>query len=624
MTLAAVSLLAALTLPAPPPSVALTFDDLPWVGPLPEGERPRDGLTRIAATLRVHDAPATGFVICDRVGEDADALRTWADWRLTLGNHSAAHRDLERSDPADWAADVERCDTMLRTYGAADTRFFRYPMLHTGGDAARRTAAQAVLQKLELRTAHVSIDTSDWLLARAYGEALERGDGVARAAIGRAFVEHVLAATDHADAVARRKTGSTIPHVLLLHANALVADHLDALLLALRARGLAFVSLDTALDAQPWRAPDGYLGPRGFSWLYRRAPATPEDSVFDDAQAAAIETRFPRRTDPAVRVPRAVIVRAPDALRPAIAAAASSERMRALLVMHRGDLVAESYFNGADADEPLNLKSVTKSLTSALVGVALRRGFVTGLDDPVARYLPQTFARHADKAGVTLRHLLTMRSGLPAIDYDTFQHSGDPLDLLLTPPLAHPPGTTWTYDTTALQLVTAVLQKASGMDAATFAQRELLGPLGGDVPYWRRDCLGTAYGGNDAFLRPRDLVRLGELYRTGGMWNGQRLLDEAFVRESVAPRWSTGEPTINHATLPVRGYGLAWWALDVEGDDVFAALGHGGQELLVLPRRELVVLATSRWPGPSSTAHYEHLRRVMADVIQLFPRRPER
>ena len=278
--------------------VAITIDDLPWVGTAPPGETELSGLERIAAVLRVHGAPATGFAICDRVGDGA-ALRLWAGWDFQLGNHGAAHRDLNRTPVADWLADVERCHTALQAQGSAYTARFRFPLLHQGADLAMREAARAGLEGLGLRAAPVTVDTSDWILARAYGRALERGDAPARAAIGHDLVRHVTDALEHADRVAQRKLGRRLPQVLLLHASALVADHLDALLLELRRRGARFVGLEEALRDPAYDRKDGYAGPRGLSWLYRMEPASPDDAAWDDAEAKAIEERFARWLAPA-------------------------------------------------------------------------------------------------------------------------------------------------------------------------------------------------------------------------------------------------------------------------------------------------------------------------------------
>jgi CubicO group peptidase (beta-lactamase class C family) len=254
--------------------------------------------------------------------------------------------------------------------------------------------------------------------------------------------------------------------------------------------------------------------------------------------------------------------------------------------------------------------------------VALDRGWIRSLDDPIARYLPDRFAggRHAQAAGITIRHLLTMTSGLAPIGYGAFQRSPDWVEAVLHGPLRAPPGRSFAYSTPATHLLTAILTRVSGVSAMELANRDLLAPLGTELVEWRRGPEGLSMGGNDAFMRPRGLIRLGELYRRGGVFEGRRVLSAAFVRESLRRQASPPEATVNHGTLDATGYGLLWWLLDFDGEAAFAALGHGGQELVVFPRRELVVLLTSRWPGSSSTDHYRRLARVLREgVLPVFP-----
>lgn len=608
-----------------PIRVAITLDDLPWVGPLPEGDSANDALVRIAATLRVHEAPATGFVVCDRAREDEQPVTSWAAWGLSLGNHSAAHRDLNQTPVEEWLRDVERCDRFLRRFGDATTPYFRFPLLHQGDTAEKRERARDALRGLGLETAHVTVDTSEWILTRAHAAALRTGDAALRRQVGEEFVRHILAAVEHADAVARRKVGRPVPQVLLLHANTLVDDRLDALLLGLRGHGVELISLERALADPVYARQDMYVGPKGLSWLYRIRPASAADVEWDDTEAANIQRRFAAaldgRTDPEVESSVSHLSLSPEAprgLERILADAGATERMRSLLVMHKGKLLAEAYYHGAGPETSANLKSITKTLTSALVGVALRKGWIESVDDPVAKYIPERFRGGAPtaKAGITLRHLLTMSSGLAPVDYGTVQQSDDWVASVLGRPLDEAAqGETFAYDTPVLQLLTAVLEEAGGMPVGELAQRELLGPMDAELAYWRPDAQGIALGGNDAYLRPRDLIKLGELYRRGGEHAGRRLLAPEFVEASTAVQISPASPTANHDTLRVRGYGFLWWLLELGKDDVYAALGHGGQILLVSPSDELVVVLTSRWPGGSSTAHYRHMTRILVDRI---------
>lgn len=339
-----------------------------------------------------------------------------------------------------------------------------------------------------------------------------------------------------------------------------------------------------------------------------------------------------RQAERAIELPRVGAVSIPattseavaERLRRLVDAAARSERMRSAVVLHQGERVLEAYFHGQIAEAPQNLKSITKSLNSLLVGIAIDAGLISGVEAPLARLLPDPFAggRNGDKRAITLGQLLTMSSGL-TLDYGTFQASRDWVGAVLDAPLAHPPGARHHYDTPASHLLSAIVARACGCDLERFADERLLRPLGATLDTWRRAPDGVPMGGNDAYLRAVDLAALGEMMRRGGVAaDGRRVISAKWVEASLTRQIDLPEATINHGTLAARGYGYLWWLLDFDGEPAFAALGHGGQELIVLPERELVVVFTSHWPGPSSTEHYRHLRRLLDEhLLPAFPRR---
>ncbi|HEV2129518.1 MAG TPA: polysaccharide deacetylase family protein, partial [Longimicrobiaceae bacterium] len=160
---------------AAPAAIAITIDDLPWIGPVHEGETQLNATDRLLAALRRHDAPAVGFVNCDRTNPRDPILQRWLDAGMTLGNHTAAHLDLNRADLQQWLDDARRCDAFLRELTGDSTILFRYPFLHQGPTPERREAARELLDELESVNAHVTVDNSDWILAAAYGEAIRAG-----------------------------------------------------------------------------------------------------------------------------------------------------------------------------------------------------------------------------------------------------------------------------------------------------------------------------------------------------------------------------------------------------------------------------------------------------------------
>jgi|GEM_PF-1100926 len=608
--------------------LALTFDDLPWVGDLPPGDSTANqAIDRIAAVLRVHQAPATGFVISSHAKEDEAPLHNWKAWGNTLGNHTATHPDLNQISLDEWIAEVKSCDKYLSKFGDAKSSYVRFPMLHEGDSPEKFAQVDSALISMGLQKAPVTVDNSGWILTQAYAYALKSRDAVLRHEVGEEFIRHITAAVKHADQVARRKTGRSVPQVLLLHTNALVADKLDALLLELSSRGVEFITLQNALSDSVYSRQNEYYGRKGLSWLYRMHPLSIEDVKWDDAEAEAIQNRFATElshhskdveTSPPSK--RYLSVISNEKLTPVFTEAAKSERMRSLLVMHQGHLVAEAYFNGAGPETAANLKSVTKSLTSALIGIALREKWIQSLDDPIGDYLPSLKDNYSAQSQITIRQLLTMSSGLNPVSYGQIQQSANWVDTLLTQLVDQEAQGEFHYDTPVLQLLSAFLHHASGLTLSEIAQQELLPPMNSNLIYWRTDSQDLELGGNDAYLRPRDLIKLGELYRRNGKVGEQQILPADYIKSSMAPQIMPVDEMVNHHTLKVRGYGYLWWLLDIEGEPMDAALGHGGQILLIAPERELVVLMTSRWPSVSSTAHYQHLTRVLTDyILPLFP-----
>jgi peptidoglycan-N-acetylglucosamine deacetylase len=277
--------------PTAPLRIAVTLDDLPWQGATAGGETRLQATQRLLEALRARGVPATGFVNCDRIEPGEPILEAWLAAGMDLGNHTSRHLDLNRAELKDWLSDVESCHAVLARLGPRAPRYFRYPMLHQGATEERREAAAAELRRLGYANAHVTVDNSEWILGGAYSRALKRGgDPAARRALGERYVQHLAAAVAHFDRLSKEALGRSIPHVLLLHVNALAADHLGEALDALRGQGATFISLDEALADPAYAEPERYVGPKGLSWLYRIHPELLERAGrWDDEQADILQ-----------------------------------------------------------------------------------------------------------------------------------------------------------------------------------------------------------------------------------------------------------------------------------------------------------------------------------------------
>lgn len=265
--------------------------------------------------------------------------------------------------------------------------------------------------------------------------------------------------------------------------------------------------------------------------------------------------------------------------------------VRSVLVTRRGSIVAERSFGGSDANgDPHNIKSASKSLLSALVGIAFERCEISGPEATLAELLPE-YARDlpAEKARITLDDLLTMRSGLRSTSgpqYGPWVATKDWVAGALTQPLVAPPGTEFTYSTGNTHLVSAILTEACGKSTLELAREWLVGPIGGRIASWERSPEGYYLGGNNLSITPRDLARLGQLYLQGGRWDGRQVVPADWVTES----------TREHAEgWPERygAYGYFWWLPPDDPWASFAAIGYGGQLLYVVPELEMVVVVTS-------------------------------
>ena len=240
-----------------PWKVALTLDDIPWQGAMPEGGVAEPS-ARILASLQRHEVPAVAFVNCERAWPEA--LRQWRAAGVELGNHQATHADLEKSEAEAWLEGVHSCTEALTVEGTKP-RYFRYPYLRRSSDEAKRDRVRAEIEASGLQIASVTIDNHEWMLAREYAA------GDARAA--ELYARHLVDASRHFRTLSRKQAGREVPQVLLLHANLLAADHLDEALLALKADGAQFVPLDEVLADPFYAQPDTYVGPGGISWVYR-------------------------------------------------------------------------------------------------------------------------------------------------------------------------------------------------------------------------------------------------------------------------------------------------------------------------------------------------------------------
>jgi CubicO group peptidase (beta-lactamase class C family) len=275
------------------------------------------------------------------------------------------------------------------------------------------------------------------------------------------------------------------------------------------------------------------------------------------------------------------------------------------VVIRHGVLVAEGYVHPQTPEMLQSQASITKAVESALVGVAIRERWIPSVDAPLSTLLPGFADLWEDqaKARITLAQALSMTAGFDwddDRDLGPMLSSAEPVRYHLSRPLAHPPGSTFVYDTGICQPIARILEERSGQDLESLAVKYLLEPLGIREHYWLHLPGVGAVGGFGLYLAPRDAARIGYLYLHQGRWNGRELLPADWVRASLTPRI----PCWDHQ----MGF---YWRVSADGRYFFAH-GHGGQFILLRPDGDLVVIINAHDYGQAQALLDKHIFPALA------------
>ncbi len=294
-------------------------------------------------------------------------------------------------------------------------------------------------------------------------------------------------------------------------------------------------------------------------------------------------------------------------------AKSNSPSVHAVVVVRNGTLLFEHYRKGYDekwgrpigevqyaADVKHDVRSISKSVVSLLVGIAIDRGLIRSVDEPVFTFFPEFASlRTSEKDRILVRHLLTMSSGIewderkrPYTDPENSEikmiFAPDSYRYAFEQPMAVEPGKVWNYSGGSTTLLAAIVEKVTGKPLFDFARESLFTPLGITDVEWRYMPNGQPAAASGLRLRPRDLAKVGQLFLNEGSWNGKQVVSTTWLRESIEPRFTvwTG-----------NRYGYQWWLgrSSVKGRfiDWTAGFGLGGQRLFILPTYDAVVVITA-------------------------------
>ena len=337
------------------------------------------------------------------------------------------------------------------------------------------------------------------------------------------------------------------------------------------------------------------------------------DSVKSAALSLGIAVLIVAGVSTAVRAAQAEPARFdPDLRVRVLAKARELPRLRSLLISVDGKILEEQYFNGAQAGRAENLKSASKSVLSALVGIALDRGYLKSVREGIGNFFPQYLTgEDAKKKTITIEDLLTMRSGLEGtsnVNYGRWVQSNHWIRHILSRPLVDEPGGRMIYSTGNSHLLSALLTQATRVSTFEFARRYLADPLGIPLTPWVRDPQGIFLGGNEMHWTPRGMLAFGGLYLNRGRVGGRQVVSQGWIQESLKPR--------TRSSWSGREYGYGWWIDSLGGHATYYAWGHGGQFIFVVPALKLVVATTSvPMPGDGRREHQHAIYDLMEREI---------
>jgi CubicO group peptidase (beta-lactamase class C family) len=316
--------------------------------------------------------------------------------------------------------------------------------------------------------------------------------------------------------------------------------------------------------------------------------------------------------------------------------------IRSVLIARAGKLVVEEYFprQAGDARErafrrvaPVETTSATKSVTALLVGIAIDRGQIAGVEEPAATLLPEDAAALPAELrdALQLQHLLAMSAGLswdewtrpyadPLNDHVQMLRNPAPLRYVFSRPAVAAPGETFAYNSGLSIALGEIIRHASGMRTDKFAEKFLFGPLGVTDFYWAKYPDELLQTGGGLFLRPRDMLKLGQLMLDGGRWQGQQIVSESWIRACTTNHAPAGAIP---AAARADGYGYQWWLSTLKTADAeiasYTARGRGGQFILVIPRAELVAVFTSPADNPLTFQPLDLIERHVLPAVDLGP-----
>lgn len=307
----------------------------------------------------------------------------------------------------------------------------------------------------------------------------------------------------------------------------------------------------------------------------------------------------------------------------AFALADQMSSIKSLVVFKDDKILKEKYSSSSGYDVTYGVMSVTKSVMALLIGIAIDKGIIDSVDQLMSEYLTAAgYKVTADKSRITIKHLLTMSSGLPwaeinvsSSEYVTWVNSADQVQYMLDKNFEYEPGTHFNYNSGGSHLLSVILTQAAGISAVEFANQNLFEPLGIGKRNWSVDKKGYNYGSSSLSLSPNDMIKIGKLILNNGLYEGNRIISSGWISQATNFQITTNNVLPYHS-----GYGYCFWIDEINGHPIKFGMGWAGQFLVVVPDLNLIAIAQNNWDGiDDSTAGQQWMRTVDLIMTKIIP-----
>ena len=286
--------------------------------------------------------------------------------------------------------------------------------------------------------------------------------------------------------------------------------------------------------------------------------------------------------------------------------------VESVIIEKENRIVAEYYRGNMNQNSYVNIKSASKSVLSLLIGIAIEKGYIAGVDEPIGHYFPEYFDQNPDpkKESITIIDLITMRSGLETTSFRNYGRwvlSHNWVNFALHQPMVEEPGGEMIYSTGTSHLLSVIISRASGISTLQFANRYLFGPMDIRIGGWDRDPQGYHMGGNNMAMTPADMLKIGRLMLNNGKYRDEQLIPPGWIQDSVE--------VYTRSNFNPYDYGYMWWRKKVQNHEVVFAWGNGGQYIILLPEIDTTIIITSNLTNSGSRQYQREIFQFLGDVL---------